>query len=122
MLHKFTCSVCNEHKTHESSFSTGYGIDKLGNKVCFECCGKQDASELSSLPIGGKTILYLDTKNKCITNWPGTFKLNIGYIRTGKHNMAGKRYDVWFKYSGNVYHGTQYGDNTQICHIKRVKA
>jgi len=27
-----------------------------------------------------------------------------------------------FKYSGNVYHGTQYGDNTQICHIKRVKA
>ena len=123
MTHEFTCSVCGEHNTHDSDFSTGYGTDRDGNKVCFECCGKQDSAELMSLPIGGKMCLYLSMdkgKEYFVSNWPGTFKIHIHSVRKGRHNMAGNRYDVWFDYFGNSYHGTQYGDNTQICHIRRI--
>jgi hypothetical protein len=66
--------------------------------------------------------LYLNTKEKTLSNWPGTFKIQLHYIRIGRHNMAGKRYDVWFDYAGNDFHGVTYGDFTQICHIKRIKA
>jgi len=121
MLHQFTCSVCHQHKTHESDFSTGYGKDKDGNIVCFECCGKQDEKQLAELPLKGKMSLYLDTNKKILTNWPGTLHISVPYIRKGKHNFAGKRYDTWFKYAGNQYHAVQYGDNTQIAHITRVK-
>ena len=120
MKHEFTCSVCNEHKIHEDNFTTGYATNKAGEKICFDCCGKQDAAELQNLPIGGKTYLYLNTGKKTLTNWPGTLKIQLHFIRTGKHNIAGKRYDVWFNYAGNHFHGTTYGDMTQICHIKRT--
>jgi hypothetical protein len=120
MKHEFTCSVCNEHKVHESDFSTGYATDKNDNKVCFECMGKIDAKELRELQPKQKTYLYLDTKQKTLSNWPGTFKIHLHRIKEGFHNIAGKRYDVWFDYAGNKYHGTRYGDNTQICHIKRL--
>lgn len=120
MKHEFICSVCGEHKTHESDFTSGYGIDKDGNKVCFECCGKNDAKELAELQPKQKTYLYLDTKQKTLSNWPGTFKIQLHYIKQGSHNIAGKRYDVWFDYAGKEFHGVQFGDNTQICHIKRI--
>lgn len=121
MLHEFTCSVCNEHKKHESDFTTGYGKDKDGNIVCYDCCGKQDSKELAQLQPNQKFTLYLNTKDQTLTNWPGTLKINVGHIKTGRHNIAGKRYDTWFKYEGNQYHAVQYGDNTMVAHIKRVK-
>jgi hypothetical protein len=41
---------------------------------------------------------------------------------TGRHNIAGVRYDVWFRGpDGHVWWGVQYGDMTQICHCKRTK-
>ena len=64
MKHEFTCSVCNEHKTHESDFTTGYGTDKDGNIVCFDCCGKQDALKLEQLQPKNKMCLYLNTSTK----------------------------------------------------------
>ena len=120
MKHEFTCTVCGQHKTHENDISTGYGVDKDGNKVCFDCCGLQDAKELGELPLKGKTYMYLDTKQKTLSNWPGTFKINLHHIREGRHNIARKRYDTWFNYNGNSYHAVQYGDNTQVAHIKRI--
>lgn len=121
MKHEFICSQCGETKSHDSDITTGYGVDKDGNKVCYSCCGLNDAKELETLPMGGKTIHYLDTKNKVITNWPGSLKIPISHIREGRHNIAGKRFDTWFKYAGNQFHAVQYGTNTQIAHIKRVK-
>lgn len=122
MKHEFICSQCGEHKIHEDNFTTGYARDKDDNKVCFACCGLNDAKELETMPIKGKTVLYLNTKEKTLSNWPGTFKIQLHAIRQGRHNIAGKRYDFWFDYKGNEFHGVQYGDNTQISHIKRLKA
>src|SRR6478609_4526029 len=117
---QFTCHQCGETKTHASDISTGYGIDAEDNKICFSCCGVNDAKQLSEMPIGGKAILYLDTNKKTLSNWPGSFKIQLHAIREGRHNMAGKRFDAWFDYKGNEYHAVQYGTNTQIAHIKRI--
>lgn len=117
----FTCHQCKQEITHESDFSTGYGRDKDDNKICFACCGENDKKELLEMPIGGKTMLYLDTKEMKLTNWPGTLQIKLHNIRKGRHNIAGRRYDIWFQYGQNQFHGTQYGDMTQICHIKRIK-
>lgn len=121
MKTEFTCSVCKEHKTHEDNLSTGYGKDKDGNIICFDCCGKQDAKTLTELPLKEKFHLYLNTKEKTLSNWPGTLKISVGYIKKGRHNIAGNRYDTWFRYAGNNYHAVQYGDNTQIAHIQKTK-
>lgn len=120
-MKQFTCSQCGQIKTNDSEHTTGYGVDKDGNKVCYQCCGINDAKELAELPLKGKTTLYLNTKDKTLTNWPCSFKIPLSYIRVGKHNFAGKRYDTWFKYAGNQFHAVQYGDNTQIAYVQRVK-
>lgn len=120
MRHEFSCTQCGERKVHESDLSTGYGKDKDGNKVCFDCCGINDTNELENLKPKEKFTLYMDTKAKKLTNWPGTLVIPLSFIKEGKHNMAGKRYDTWFKFNGGNYHAVQYGDNTQIAHIKKV--
>lgn len=118
MTHSFTCFQCKENKTHESDFTTGYGNDKDGNKICFDCCGKNDLAELMNLPIGGKTTQYFNGKQ--VINWPSTLKITPNYVKNGRHNIAGSRIDVWFGFDGLRFHGVQYGSNTQIIHIKRI--
>lgn len=120
MKHEFTCSQCGEHKIHEDSLTTGYATDNKGDKICFACCGLNDAKQLEELKPKEKMCLYLDTKQKTLSNWPGTFKIDLGYIKEGGHNIAGKRYDTWIWYKGARYHAVQYGDNTQIAHIRRI--
>jgi hypothetical protein len=115
----FKCYVCKETKEVTTGITTGYGYDKHNHKVCFECCGENDKKELTNLKPGQKFFLYL-TGNK-LTNWPGTLEINNLHVRKGHHNIARTRYDVWFVFSGNTYHGVQYGENTQVCHITRVK-
>lgn len=120
--HIFTCSQCKKKIKHKSDITTGYGTDpKTNKKVCFKCCGENDARNLKNMAIGDKTYLYLDTKEKTLSNWPGTLKIAVCNVTLGRHNIAGNRYDVWFVYGDNCYWGVQYGDFTQICHIKRVK-
>lgn len=119
MLHEFTCHVCGQHKTHESDFSTGYGSDENDNKICFDCCGKQDAERLKNLQGKEKMLLYWDGKN--IINWPSTLKISPYYVAKGRHNIAGKREDIYFNFEGNKYHATQYGDMSQIAHVRKTK-
>ena len=115
---KFTCHTCKEDKISEG-ISTGYGVDMEGNKICFSCCGVQDAKALQDMHIGDKTTMYLS--GLTLSNWPGTFKINLNRIQKGRHNIARTRTDFWFSYKGNKYHGTQYGENTEIAHIKRIR-
>lgn len=61
------------------------------------------------------------SKNYRITNWPGTLEFSTAYMRRGYHNIAGRRYDVWFYFAGKRWHGVQYGDNTQILHCRQTK-
>lgn len=117
------CSRCGKEIVAPNDFTTGYGKDKDGNIFCFQCCGDMDAEQLASLKPGEKMMLYLTHNHGmdgCVSNWPGTLKIKC-HARTGRHNFAGVRYDVWFTFAGHDYHGVTYGDNTQICHVKRIK-
>ena len=120
----FKCSHCNQEKQHEPDFTTGYAIYKSGEKVCFNCCGVIDRADLAR---NNKGTLYLSrnaiTGGYELTNWPGTFRIFINHTpRKGSHNLARYRYDVWFTFDGSEWHGVQYGDNTQLCHVRRLKA
>ena len=99
--------------------TTGYGIVH-GKRLCFDCCADHERAEMSKT---GRGMLYLSTSGGTgtVSNWPGTLKVPCG-VRRGRHNIAGTRYDVWFKLDGRDWHGVQYGENTQICHCKRLKA
>jgi len=116
----FRCSDCGEVKpVHHGRITTGYGYDEYDNIVCFECCGKRDAATMRET---GKATLYLtsDKGEYFVSNWPSTLKLSA-YVRRGRHNIAGKRYDAWFWFENTKWYGVTYGDNTQICHCKRLK-
>lgn len=104
------------------SISTGYGTDAEGHIVCFDCCGKRDEHMLEQMQVGDKCFLYLSQKEGkySLSNWPGSLKIPVRDCAIGRHNMAGTRTDVWFSFHGNRFHGTQYGDFSQICHIRRI--
>lgn len=124
-IHEFTCADCGQSKSHDDGGcgGTGHGVRDNGDKVCYACCAIEDRKYMIE---HGKNTLYLvknDQKKYEITNWPGTLRFPVGTIRKGHHNIAGNRYDVWFcGPDGKTWHGVQYGDNTQICHVKRTKA
>lgn len=105
---------------------TGYGYAAEGPEqppICYDCCSKRERARMIET---GKATLYLSHKKPSenrgeVTDWPGTMRFG-GYVRQGRHNMAGRRYDIWFTGpDGEPWHGVQYGDNTQLCHCKRVK-
>jgi hypothetical protein len=108
-----------------SGCGTGYGQDKHGKRYCYACCAERDKRSMRET---GRAVLYLTTKpdlggdygNAEITNWPGSLKLT-GRYHKGSHNIARTRYDVWFKFEGQNWWGVTYGEDTQICHCKRVK-
>jgi hypothetical protein len=138
------CDCCKQDiKREEKSCGTGYGVyeaPEKKKKLCYECCAAIDIGRLLKT---GKGIMYLcisDEDEKIIrgmrrifgaiqltpsstfiTNWPGSLKCKAHYLKKGRHNIAGNRYDVWFVYAGQNFHGVTYGDMTQICHVKRIK-
>jgi len=114
------CDQCNEEIIREEgSLTTGYGVDKSGNKVCHKCCGENDSARLANSALGDRFTFYLTKEG--ITNWPGTFKVKAYYMQDSKHNWGLTRTDVWFRHQGNHFHGYSIGHNTQILHVKRIK-
>lgn len=108
----------------KNEFTTGYGVDSQGRKFCYECCAEQDREWMRE---HDKITLYL-VENKDIhplqmevTNWPGTLRLLVRGRSSSRHNWAGKRQDVWFRFEGNMWWGRQYGYHSQLCHCKRIK-
>ena len=122
-----------------------YGRMQDSSIHCDVCCGELDTADAMRT---GRAVLYLSfpcnprlgrgasvasriglqylryrPEEVYLTNWPGTLRLPVkdGLVKAGRHNFAGIRYDVWFiGPDGKEWHGVQYGDNTQICHCKRV--
>lgn len=114
------CNQCKKEIVKPAnSFSTGYGTDKQGNIFCFDCCGLNDRKKLEKAKPGERFALYLS--NGEVINWPGTFRAPVFGLSVGRHNIAGKRYDFRVKVGNNLFSGTQYGDNTQIAHLKCLK-
>jgi len=122
---------CGHVPSEHSSFTTGYGIDADGKKHCYQCCAENDRKTMRDT---GKICLYLCPNDSLksqpqwngsgshkVTNWPGSLEFPTHYIKTGRHNIAGVRYDFWFQFEGEQWHGVQYGDNTQIAHCQRTK-
>ena len=109
------------HMAESDGFSTGYGIDKDGKKICFACCGEQDKQTLIET---GKLSGYFskDEKGHYFGNWPGSFKIRVYSVRYSWHNFAGRngRRDFWLTYNGENYHGVNIGDQ-ECATIKRVK-
>ena len=105
--------------------TTGYGTDKDNHRICFACCGNRD---LKSMIETGRAILYLCKDDNAfngykITNWPNSLSFIPTRVKIGRHNIARTRTDVWFNLieAKEQWHGVTYGDNTQICHCKRIK-
>ena len=119
----FRCSQCRQLKPLKHNCGTGYARNDANEFLCYQCCGENDAKELREK---GKAVLYWTGAKPGdageVTNWPGTFRIPVRHVRTGAHNIARRRYDVWFMWEGRDYHGVQYGDNTQICRVKQVRA
>ena len=114
------CAECKKEIVKPPNCSTGYGTNKSGKKICYTCCAVIDKEQMRH---DGKIVLYLVKHNDKyeITNWPGSLVIPVSYMRIGRHNIAGKRYDVWFWFEEQLWHGVSYGDNTQICYCKQNK-
>lgn len=120
------CSRCGvPFSVYASGMAPGYGRTSDSEYICYGCCGDEDREWLRT---HNKAMLYLTMgkdsfKNTTyeVSNWPGTMKFKATG-KKGYHNIAGTRYDVWFRdMDGNRWHGYQIGDNTQIVHCKKLK-
>ena len=102
----------------------GYGKDRDGNIVCYDCAGKMDADTLESLKPGEWMDLYLVNDvdgNYWVQNWPGSLKFNIYPPPHWQAQSFRNWYDIWFFFRNNRYHGVKYGNNTEIVHIQKVR-
>lgn len=112
----------------------GYGYDSRDRdrkkRYCYQCCAVRDARDMQET---GRAILYLTERRitkdfgrtvfeNHVTNWPGSLDFRVTAKSVSRHNITRLRYDVWFEAFGDQWHGVTYGDNTQICHVKRIKS
>ena len=134
-MEKVICSRCGKECIPDG-VGTGYGVNSKGEKICYECCGVLDYNALENMKVGERTAYYLTCKKSIfnwehypkpvssedwsVENWCGTMKINV-YCKEGFHNIARIRRDVYFSYKGHNFWGTQYGNDSQICYIKRIK-
>lgn len=113
------CTKCQKECV-PTGCTTGYGRNDKGEAICFECCADLDREEMAET---GRITLYLNHYGTrgVVSNWPGTLKFPC-MVQQGRHNLAGTRYDVWFRdEAGRNWWGVQYGEFTQITHCKRLK-
>lgn len=109
------CSVCKKEIEKGK-----IALDKDSNLLCYGCASNADKEQMIKT---GKWFLYENPETKELTDWPGLFRVKYAFHSEGKHNIAGVRRDYWFKVPNDkfVWHGTCYGNNTQIVHVKRTK-
>lgn len=123
-----TCCICQKEIIPPKGYGepgytggTGYAESPDG-LVCWSCCGYQDRACLMG---EDRAVLYLEHKDRetvgIVTNWPGTFSVPCA-VKTGRHNIAGRKYSVRFTVGGRQWFGVCYGDNTQLLHCKAIKA
>ena len=112
-----TCSICNKAITKPNHGGTGYGVDADDNKVCYACCGNQDAAYMDE---NDRITLYLSKGE--ITNWPGTYRRRAVVVEKKRgHNWGLTRRDAYFRNGADYWWGVQYGENTELCHCRKLK-
>jgi hypothetical protein len=112
---------CGHAPSPHADFTTGYSTDAAGKTFCYDCCAEMDKAEMRKT---GRATLYLVRRDGewHVTNWPGSLDLKAYGVRFGRHNLAGRRVDFWFKFEGQEWHGYNLGHYSQIAHCKRLKA
>jgi hypothetical protein len=110
---------CGHVPSKHSEFTTGYGLDKHNKTFCYDCCAENDKKSMRE---NGRVTLYLSEGNKAVTNWPDSLHIPTTNIRYGKHNIAGTRVDVWFKFEGKYWHGAHYGESSTLVYCKQMKS
>ena len=108
MTRVYKCHRCKQPCKPEGC-ATGYGIDKRGRKVCYECCALDDVATMER---GEAITLYLVSKRDNpnshehfeLTNWPATLRI-IARVGERRHNMARKALSVWCTYAGREWYG-----------------
>ena len=115
------CSRCHA-ECRPDGIGTGYAALESGEKICYDCAAAIDRERLLNAKPGDKFYMYLVNAHgdNYVTNCLGTLKIRV-YPKKGRHNIACYRYDVWFAVGKNSFHGVNYGENTQICHVKCLK-
>lgn len=122
-MKKIHCTKCGKVCMSKGVLH-GYVIMPItGAILCYSCCDESDKQRLLNANPGDKFYMYLTGNIQhgyYVSNWPGSFKIRVS-PRKGHHNIAGVRYDFWFTFGNNAFHGVQYGDNTQVAHIRCLK-
>lgn len=98
-----------------------YVLDNDGKTYCYECNAEK---ELTNMRETGRATMYFVEKNSqyFVAIRTGFISWPVLRAKTSFHNLAGVRYDYWFRiHDGTLWHGYTVGDNTQIAHCKRVK-
>lgn len=115
----FLCSSCWQYLPVQTGGGTGYARDSEDRLVCYRCCGLHDGERMKR---GEPIVLYLSDREGWVTNWPGTLKAPIDYVKRSYHNFAGRdgRRDVWFRFAGRRWHGVCIGDS-QLTRCKPLK-
>lgn len=134
------CHKCACKLLVKGSGGTGYGCGKseqvkappgapplkLGESYgrspafCYQCCADDEKARMIET---GRAVLYLTKDGNAwrVSDWSGKLSFPVRTISKGAHNMARTRYDVAFTGpDGKPWRGTQYGENTQICHCRRL--
>jgi hypothetical protein len=140
------CARCGDGcKRAEGSISTGYAVTDNDDRICYNCCAKDDAAYMTEhgkwtgyftfkeIPLSPNhgPQMRLDHGNRyefvcreyTITNWPGSLSFTcLHNIRVSKTNWGDTRHDFWFwGPDGHKWHGKQIGDFNQIAHCRRTK-
>lgn len=126
MPDKIMCD-CGHLESDCSIITRGYSVydDKT---YCYPCSVEYVKNIMRET---GKFTLYLAWDPQQVwarlIDWTGLLiipveSIPVASIKVGKHNKTGKRYDVWFTFEGEKWHGVQYGDNTQLCYVNRLKS
>ncbi len=127
----FKCDCCGQEKFYISDFTTGYGSDKAGKVMCYECIAEDELKKLIAASPGyiKDLCMYLcksEGRNK-VNNWPGSLSFDIFNHIKGRHNIATWQYNFDFMILDketnikHYFHGRVCGDNTQIASIRKLK-
>ncbi len=100
---------------HDAPGGSGYAVLPDGNRICYDCSAETTRKAMTTT---GRAVLYL--QGDTVTDWPGRLSFAIIRRAHGGHNLVGSRTDVWFIGPGRqLWHGRQYGDNSQLVHCRR---
>lgn len=86
------------------------------NYLCNDCIGEIEYHQMTRHNKMTLYIKYIGGIPLRVINWYDSPIMRHTIIRYkhGRHNMCGKRLDVWFAHAGNIWWGWSVGDNNIV--------